>query len=52
MGEEIENVTELDWGGFVRVGEVVSHALPSQHWSKRGIGDDREMLWASWAVTQ
>ena len=49
--EEIENVTELDWGGSVRVGDVVIHALPSQHWSKRGIGDDREMLWASWAVS-
>ena len=22
-----------------------------QHWSKRGIGDDRKALWSSWAVT-
>jgi N-acyl-phosphatidylethanolamine-hydrolysing phospholipase D len=46
----IENVEELDWGESVRLGNVAIHALPSQHWSKRGIGDDRKMLWASWAV--
>jgi N-acyl-phosphatidylethanolamine-hydrolysing phospholipase D len=26
------------------------YCLPAQHWSKRGIGDDREALWSSWAV--
>ena len=49
-GRGIENVTELDWGDSVLLGDVEIHALPSQHWSKRGVGDDRKMLWASWAV--
>jgi N-acyl-phosphatidylethanolamine-hydrolysing phospholipase D len=48
--EGIENVTELDWGGVHAVGGVTIHCLPAQHWSKRGIGDDRQALWASWAV--
>jgi len=26
------------------------HCLPAQHWSARGLGDERERLWASWAV--
>ncbi len=32
------------------MGGVTIYCLPSQHWSKRGIGDDNETLWASWAV--
>jgi N-acyl-phosphatidylethanolamine-hydrolysing phospholipase D len=46
----IENVQELDWGQQVEHGGVHVHCLPAQHWSKRGIGDDREALWSSWAV--
>lgn len=49
-GEGIENVVELDWGGIARVEGLAIHCLPAQHWSKRGIGDDRKTLWASWAV--
>jgi N-acyl-phosphatidylethanolamine-hydrolysing phospholipase D len=49
--EGIENVVELDWGDAIEMDGVTVHCLPAQHWSKRGIGDDREMLWASWAVT-
>jgi N-acyl-phosphatidylethanolamine-hydrolysing phospholipase D len=47
----IENVTELDWGQSARYAGVQVHCLPAQHWSKRGIGDDRKALWSSWAVT-
>ncbi len=50
-GEGIERVSELDWGGSIRHGEVRIDCLPAQHWSKRGLGDDREALWASWAVS-
>jgi N-acyl-phosphatidylethanolamine-hydrolysing phospholipase D len=46
----IENVTELDWGQSREHGGVQIFCLPSQHWSKRGVGDDRAALWSSWAV--
>jgi N-acyl-phosphatidylethanolamine-hydrolysing phospholipase D len=50
-GEGIENVEELDWGARARVGDVVVHCLPAQHWSQRGVGDRHVALWSSWAVT-
>jgi N-acyl-phosphatidylethanolamine-hydrolysing phospholipase D len=46
----IESVEEFDWGETTRLGDLTIHCLPSQHWSKRGVGDDREALWSSWAV--
>ena len=46
----IENVTELDWGESLAIGDVRVHCLPAQHWSLRGLGDERRSLWASWAV--
>lgn len=46
----IANVEELDWGQFIAHEGVRIYCLPAQHWSKRGLGDDREMLWSSWAV--
>ena len=48
--EGIANVHELDWGDSIEHDGVRIHCLPAQHWSKRGFGDDREMLWSSWAV--
>jgi N-acyl-phosphatidylethanolamine-hydrolysing phospholipase D len=47
----IENVRELDWGQAVEHRAVTVHCLPSQHWSKRSLNDDRRALWSSWAVT-
>jgi N-acyl-phosphatidylethanolamine-hydrolysing phospholipase D len=54
----IANVEELDWGGSRehasahREGASVRvHCLPSQHWSRRGLNDERSTLWSSWAVT-
>lgn len=47
----ITRVEELDWGETTEHEGLLVHCLPTQHWSKRGIGDDRETLWASWAVT-
>jgi N-acyl-phosphatidylethanolamine-hydrolysing phospholipase D len=47
----IENVDEFDWGESIQHEGVTIHCLPSQHWSKRGIGDDLAALWSSWAVT-
>jgi N-acyl-phosphatidylethanolamine-hydrolysing phospholipase D len=46
----IENVDELDWGEGRRVGGVTVHCLPAQHWSRRGLRDERRALWSSWAM--
>jgi len=45
-----ENVMEFDWGDKVRFNNLDVTALPSQHWSARGLFDRRETLWASWAL--
>jgi N-acyl-phosphatidylethanolamine-hydrolysing phospholipase D len=47
----IENVEELDWGETIQLGALTVYCLPSRHWSKRGVGDDREALWSSWAIS-
>lgn len=46
----ITNVTELDWWQGAQLGELQVMATPSQHWSKRGMFDTNESLWASWVV--
>ncbi|MGI9590039.1 MAG: MBL fold metallo-hydrolase [Myxococcota bacterium] len=46
----VANVEELDWGDAVEHEGVRVFCLPTQHWSKRGVGDDNEALWSSWAV--
>jgi N-acyl-phosphatidylethanolamine-hydrolysing phospholipase D len=48
--EGIKNIEEFDWGDSTRHGDVTIHCLPAQHWSKRGLGDDRKALWSSWAI--
>ncbi|CAM9551350.1 unnamed protein product, partial [Discosporangium mesarthrocarpum] len=47
----ITRVIELDWTERTRIGNVLVHCLPVQHWSKRSLFDDNRALWASWAVT-
>ena len=47
----ITHVQELDWGQTATYKGVTIHCLPSQHWSKRSLTDDRKALWSSWAVT-
>ena len=50
----VENVDEFDWGDSQPFlgggGGVRIFSLPSQHWSKRGLNDDNDALWSSWAV--
>ena len=46
----LTNVRSLDWMQTLTHAGVEIHCLPSQHWSKRGLADDLENLWASWAV--
>ncbi len=43
--EGIANVQELDWGQTATFQGVTVHCLPSQHWSKRSLTDDRRSLW-------
>jgi len=47
----VSRVTELNWGESVEFDGVEVHCLPAQHWSRRGIRDERRALWSSWAVT-
>jgi N-acyl-phosphatidylethanolamine-hydrolysing phospholipase D len=49
--EGIANFEEFDWGDVRTLGGVTVHCLPAQHWSARGLGDERRALWSSWAVT-
>lgn len=44
------NITELDWWQSTQVNTIKVQALPSQHWSARGLGDRFETLWASWSI--
>lgn len=45
-------VSELDWWETVTIDENIKiEALPSQHWSARGLGDRFATLWASWAIS-
>ncbi|MDT0596424.1 MBL fold metallo-hydrolase [Glaciecola petra] len=46
-----ENLHELDWEQSTQNSAVIVQALPSQHWSARGLSDKRNTLWASWVVT-
>ena len=45
-----DRVIEFDWWDKEITDGVSVQALPSQHWSARGIWDRRETLWASWAL--
>lgn len=48
--EGINDVEELDWWESRRLADVEVHCVPSQHWSGRGLTDQRATLWAGWAV--
>ena len=45
-----QNVWELDWHQSAEMGGVRLTALPSVHFSGRGLGDRNETLWCSWAI--
>ena len=47
----IANVDELDWGGSLTHEGVRITCVPAQHWSGRGLRDERRALWSSWVVT-
>ncbi|MDM8515714.1 MBL fold metallo-hydrolase [Desulfobacterales bacterium HSG16] len=46
----VKNVQELDWWDTYITDDVVFHAIPVQHWSKRGLFARNNTLWAGWIV--
>lgn len=55
IGVDATRVNEFDWWETKKFDEqsmdLTIQALPSQHWSARGLGDRFETLWASWSIT-
>ncbi|MBC6444812.1 MAG: MBL fold metallo-hydrolase [Alphaproteobacteria bacterium GM202ARS2] len=45
-----KRVIELDWWQSVDVDGITVHMMPAVHWSRRGLFDGNEMLWASFAI--
>lgn len=48
--EGIGHVEEMDWGDTTTQGSLMITCLPSRHWSRRSLTDERKALWASWAI--
>lgn len=46
-----KNVYELDWYGSKKLGDLRFTALPSVHYSGRGMNDKNQTLWCTWAIT-
>ena len=42
--------TELAWWAETRVGDVSVRFVPSQHWSRRGLGDANQTLWGGFVI--
>jgi L-ascorbate metabolism protein UlaG (beta-lactamase superfamily) len=50
--EAINGGHDLEWWDELRITEhVVVTAVPAQHWSRRGIGDTNNTLWAGFVIT-
>jgi N-acyl-phosphatidylethanolamine-hydrolysing phospholipase D len=47
----VKNVVELDWWQSRTFHGITFTATPAQHGSGRGLLDQNERLWASWAIT-
>ncbi|MFT5811346.1 MAG: N-acyl-phosphatidylethanolamine-hydrolyzing phospholipase D [Rubritalea sp.] len=45
-----DRVREMDWWDKAEEPGLQVQAMPSQHWSARGLSDRYESLWASWHV--
>jgi N-acyl-phosphatidylethanolamine-hydrolysing phospholipase D len=45
-----DDVTELDWWQSAKRGRWTITCLPSQHWSRRSIGDTNQTLWCAWLL--
>ena len=51
VGISGEQVTELKWWQQLVLKDFTITAMPSQHWSARGLGDRFKTHWASWLIT-
>lgn len=51
-GVPAEQITELDWWGHARVGNLILVATPARHFSGRSLSmsDRNRTLWAGWAL--
>jgi N-acyl-phosphatidylethanolamine-hydrolysing phospholipase D len=53
-GVDANDIQEMDWWSKALAKNAFSsaeiQALPSQHWSARGLSDRLHTLWASWAI--
>ncbi|MET0283777.1 MAG: MBL fold metallo-hydrolase [Polyangiales bacterium] len=50
LGVDPALITELDWWEGARVGGVMFHAVPAQHFSGRSLTDRNDTLWSSWVI--
>jgi L-ascorbate metabolism protein UlaG (beta-lactamase superfamily) len=49
-GQKPRRFTTLDWGQSHRLNTLSLHAVPTYHWSARGLGDRRHSLWCSFVI--
>jgi L-ascorbate metabolism protein UlaG (beta-lactamase superfamily) len=49
-GIEEKNISELAWRESTKFGEISFTAMPSQHFSGRGLNDRNSTLWCSWVI--
>ena len=45
------NIHELDWYESITIGDILFSALPTVHYSGRGLGDKNKSLWSSWSIS-
>jgi L-ascorbate metabolism protein UlaG (beta-lactamase superfamily) len=50
-GKTIGSIITLDWGQQTSFGNFSIHAVPTYHWSARGLRDRRKTLWCSFVIT-
>lgn len=51
----LTQVTELDWWQTTEIKTALGHTaqvtlVPAQHWSRRGLSDDRQSLWGGYVI--
>ncbi|XP_054162752.1 N-acyl-phosphatidylethanolamine-hydrolyzing phospholipase D-like isoform X2 [Oppia nitens] len=51
--EGVENVVEMDWwqtSCIITKPDIKFVFTPAQHWTRRGVNDERKTLWGGWSV--